>query len=255
MDVEWLMLDYKPRGHYNSSRISKYSIFNTLGLLRTTLFLSLLTSLIYPDLAFIIYAVYVQSDALFPCLYFRPWSIPLSVPLLTIATLFSLAHQNPAWLHYNLFLMWLHVWLPAFLDSLISLLSWQKSSNGFIFLHGFSLRFSSLFIKPIWAWLLAIFCKLILHFLSAISGCSLDRNDLVSRSRTSTSQQCTFASAGPLLWNCLPAKICAQILSGLFSSTPCLLKFFFSLWRIALGKGTSDYSLLRVAPYINMWIE
>src|SRR6218665_1858794 len=46
--------------------------------------------------------------------------------------------------------------------------------------------------------------------LSAISDRSLrslDRNDLlVSRSRTSTSQQRAFASAGPLLWNCPPVK-------------------------------------------------
>jgi len=38
----------------------------TLGLLWTTLFLSQLTSLIYPKLASIIYVTYVQSDALFP---------------------------------------------------------------------------------------------------------------------------------------------------------------------------------------------
>jgi len=45
----------------------------TLGLLWTTFFLpSLLTSLIYPDLAFIIYAAYVQSDIMFPCLYLHP---------------------------------------------------------------------------------------------------------------------------------------------------------------------------------------
>ena len=31
----------------------------------------------------------------------------------------------------------------------------QKSSIGFLFLHGFTLRLSSLFIKPFWAWLLA----------------------------------------------------------------------------------------------------
>src|SRR6218665_419290 len=57
--------------------------------------------------------------------------------------------------------------------------------------------------------------------LSAISARplrSLDRNDfLVPRSRTSTSQQCAFASAGPLLWNCLPVKTRAQILSSSFS--------------------------------------
>src|SRR6218665_3868058 len=82
-------------------------------------------------------------------------------------------------------------------------------------------------------------CKLIMHPLSAISDrplSSLVRNDLlVPRSRTSTSQQCAFASAGPLLWNCLPVKACAQILSSSFSST---LKSFFSwglsYWRAPL---------------------
>src|SRR6218665_230312 len=53
-------------------------------------------------------------------------------------------------------------------------------------------------------------CKLIMRPLSAISDRplrSLVRNDLlVLRSRTSTSQQCAFASAGPLLWNCLHVK-------------------------------------------------
>src|SRR6218665_951392 len=63
---------------------------------------------------------------------------------------------------------------------------------------------------------------------------SLVRNDLlVPRSRTSTSQQCAFASAGPLLWNCLLVKARAQILSSSLSYTPRLLKFFF-LGLIAL---------------------
>jgi len=56
---------------------------------------------------------------------------------------------------------------------------------------------------------------------------SLDRNDLrVPWSRTSTSQQCAFASAGPLLWNCLPVKTGSQIISSSFSYTPRLLKSF-----------------------------
>ena len=49
---------------------------------------------------------------------------------------------------------------------------------------------------------------------------------LVPRSRTSTSQQCAFASAGPLLWNCLPVKTRSQVLSTSLSSTPRLLKSF-----------------------------
>src|SRR6218665_698406 len=74
-------------------------------------------------------------------------------------------------------------------------------------------------------------CKLIMRPLSAISDHplrSLDRNDLLvpRSSRTSTSQQCAFASAGPLLWNSLPVKTRAQILSSSLSSTPRLLKSF-----------------------------
>src|SRR6218665_3509245 len=73
-------------------------------------------------------------------------------------------------------------------------------------------------------------CKVIMRPLSAISDRplrSLVRNDLlVPRSRTSTSQQCAFASAGPLFWNCLPVKTRAQILSSSLSSTPRLLKSF-----------------------------
>src|SRR6218665_1965487 len=64
-------------------------------------------------------------------------------------------------------------------------------------------------------------CKLIMRPLSAISDRplrSLVRNDLlVPRSRTSTSQQCAFASAGPLLWNCLPVKMW-----GICAATPAL---------------------------------
>src|SRR6218665_1343218 len=67
-------------------------------------------------------------------------------------------------------------------------------------------------------------CKLIMRPLSTISDRplrSLDRNDLLApQARTSTSQQRAFASAGPLLWNCLPVKTRALILSGSFSSTP-----------------------------------
>src|SRR6218665_2094117 len=44
------------------------------------------TSLIYPDLPSIIYVAYVQSDALFPCLYLSLWSMPLCIPGLIIAT-------------------------------------------------------------------------------------------------------------------------------------------------------------------------
>ena len=37
--------------------------------------------------------------------------------------------------------------------------SGEKSSIGFLFLHGFTLRLSFLFIKRLWAWLLAIFAN------------------------------------------------------------------------------------------------
>src|SRR6218665_2443510 len=42
-------------------------------------------------IASIIYVAYVQSDALFPCLYLSLWSMPLSVPGLIIVTPSSLA--------------------------------------------------------------------------------------------------------------------------------------------------------------------
>src|SRR6218665_365530 len=63
----------------------------------------------YVCISFIFYRAYVQSDALFPCLYLSLWSMPLSVPGLIIVTPSSLAYQNPAWLHCNLSLMWLLV--------------------------------------------------------------------------------------------------------------------------------------------------
>src|SRR6218665_1752587 len=82
-------------------------------------------------------------------------------------------------------------------------------------------------------------CKVIMRPLSAISDRplrSLVRNDLlVPRSRTSKSQQCAFVSAGPLLWNCLPVKIRAQILSSSLSSTPRLsFSWGLSHWRAPL---------------------
>ena len=87
-------------------------------------------------------------------------------------------------------------------------------------------------------------CKLIMRPLSSISDRllrSLVRNDLLApRPTTSTSQQCAFASAGPLLWNCLPVKTCAQILSSSLSSTTlAFLSPFFFLGLIAL-EGASD---------------
>ena len=50
-----------------------------------------------------------------------------------------------------------------------------------------------------------------------------------------------------------PCKIRAQIFSGSFTSTPRLLTSpFFFLGPIALGRGASDQSLLRVVLYINI---
>src|SRR6218665_2407189 len=164
----------------------------TLGLLWTTLFLSQLTSLIYPDLASIIYVAYVQSDALFPCLYLSQWSMPLSVPGLIIVTPSSLAYQNPAWLHCNLSLMQLLVRLPAFLDSLIILfmieqLHWLPLSAWIHFKIIFLVYKAFLSLAP--SYLCAL--HVIMQPLSAISDRplrSLVRNDLlVPRSRTSTS--------------------------------------------------------------------
>src|SRR6218665_932089 len=81
-------------------------------------------------------------------------------------------------------------------------------------------------------------CKLIMRPLSAISDRPLhssDRNDLlVPRSRMSTSQQCAFASACPLLWNCLPVK---PVLKFFLARFPLLLAFlspFFFLGIITL---------------------
>src|SRR6218665_14327 len=86
-------------------------------------------------------------------------------------------------------------------------------------------------------------CKLIMRPLSASSDRplrSLVRNDLlVPRSGTSTSQQCAFASAGPLLWNCLPVK---PVLKFFLARCPLLLAFlspFFFLGLITL-EGASD---------------
>src|SRR6218665_825248 len=133
----------------------------------------------------------------------------------------------------------LHDSLPAFLDS--TFMTEQ--------LHRLPLsariRFKIIFLvyKAFLGLALSYLCKLIIRPLSAISDRplrSLVRNDLlVPRSRTSTSQQCAFASAGPLLWNCLPVKTRAQILSSSLSSTPRLLKPFFFLGLIAL-EGASD---------------
>src|SRR6218665_2121981 len=85
--------------------------------------------------------------------------------------------------------------------------------------------------------------KVIMRSLSAISDRplrSLVRNDLlVPRSMTSTSQQCAFASAGPLLWNCLPVK---PVLKFFLARCPLLLAFlspFFFLGLYAL-EGASD---------------
>src|SRR6218665_1283103 len=73
--------------------------------LDNTLSLSAHISNLSRSISSIIYVAYVQSDALFPCLYLSLWSMPLSVPGLIIVTPSSLAYQNPAWLHCNLSLM------------------------------------------------------------------------------------------------------------------------------------------------------
>jgi len=100
----------------------------------------------------IICAAVVQSSTLFPCLYFRPWSMLLSVPKLTIAKFFLLIGLPKSCLApLQSVLNVTAIWLTAFLVSAISLLFWQKNSIDFLFLHGLSLRFFSSFIKPFWA--------------------------------------------------------------------------------------------------------
>jgi len=62
---------------------------------------------------------------------------------------------------------------------------------------------------------------------------------LVPRSRTSTLQQCAFASAGPLLWNCLPVKALLKFSLARFPLLFTFLSPFFFLGLIAL-EGASD---------------
>lgn len=81
-----------------------YLLFPISLLLWIVLFLYLLTSIIYPELASFIYATFVPLDALFLCLCFHPWSMPLSASGLTIVIRSSLAYQNLALLHSNLYL-------------------------------------------------------------------------------------------------------------------------------------------------------
>ena len=68
----------------------------------------------------------------------------------------------------------------------------------------------------------------------------------------STSQQCAFASAGPLLWNCLSVKTCAQILSRSFSSTLHLLKSFLFPGAYRTGAYRTLISFTEIGAYINM---
>src|SRR6218665_1171896 len=199
----------------------------TLGLLWTTLFLSQPTSLIYPDLASIIYIAYVQSDAMFPCLYLDLWSMPLSVPGMTIVPPFLLVYQNPALAQLQSVLnaaahLIAHILRFSHISTFMTeKLHWLPLSAQIHF------KIIVLAYKAFLGLASSYLCKLIMRPFSAISDRSrrsLDRNDLlVPRSRTSTSQQCAFASAGPLLWNCLPVKTRAQSLSSSFSSTPRLL--------------------------------
>src|SRR6218665_3236649 len=156
----------------------------------------------------------------------RSVSMPFSVPGLIIVTPSSLAYLTPLQSvlnaaarliariprvsHISTFMTEQLHWLP--------LSAWIHFKIIFLVYNAF------LGLAP------SYLCKLIMRPLSAISDRplrSLVRNDLlVPRSRTSTSQQCAFASAGPLLWNCLPVKTRAQILSSSLSSIPRLLKSF-----------------------------
>ena len=131
---------------------SSYLLFAISLLLWIVLFLYLLTSIIYPELASFIYATFVPLDALFLCLCFHPWSMPLSASGLTIVIRSSLAYQNLALLHSNLYLTQLLVSfrasIPLFSDIsnfMTEQLYWR------LFLQGFSLKFTSPFMKPFWA--------------------------------------------------------------------------------------------------------
>ena len=116
------------------------------------------------------------------------------------------------------------IWLPRFFGSLISLLLWQNNS---IFLHGFSLRFSSLAYKAFLGLAPHYLWRLIMHPLSAISNrllCSLDRNDLLDpQSRTFTSQ-CQRAL--------LPR-------SSIVESPPCTNPRWNSIWLVFFYRSSS----------------
>ena len=210
----------------------------TLGLLWTTLFLSQITYLIYPDLASIIYVAYVQSDALFPCLYLSLLvhafvcsridycnSLLISLPKSRLAPLQSVLNAAVR----------LIARIPRFSHTCISTFMTEQ-------LHWLPLSAQIHFIILVYIAFLGLapsyLCKLIMRPLSAISDRphrSLVHNDLlVPRSRTPTSQQCAFASDGPLLWNCLPVK---PVLKFFLARCPLLLAFlspFFFLGLIAL---------------------
>src|SRR6218665_2472534 len=83
---------------------------------------------------------------------------------------------------------------------------------------------------------LSYLCKLIMRQLSPMSDSplrSLVRNHLlIPRSRMSTSQQCAFASAGPLLWNCLPVK---SVLKFFLARFPLLLIFLSTFFFLGLS--------------------
>ena len=78
---------------------------------------------------------------------------------------------------------------------------------------------------------------------------SLYRNDLlVPRSRMSTSQQCAFASAGPLLWNCLPVKTRAQWqkLGSTFLFVKVMNDSVFTLWTLLIRENLVESLSIRL---------
>src|SRR6218665_370444 len=105
------------------------------------------------------------------------------------------------------------------------------------------IQFKIIFLvyKAFLDWARSYLYKLIMGPLYAISDCplcSLDHNDLlVPLSSTSILQQCAFASAGPLLWNCKNPRSNSLSLILLYSSPFCNL---FLLGPITLGRGASD---------------
>ena len=119
------------------------------------------------------------------------------------------------------------------------------SSIDFLFLHRFSLRLSSSFIKPFWASMApSNLCTLIMRLLSAISDrafSSLDHNDfLVPRSSMSTSQLCFCFSRFSIVELSPCKNLCSNSLWLIFLYSSPSKSFLFSGVCCTGGRGASD---------------